>query len=542
MALRRLLPLAQLLAGALWAGSLHACGEPEARRPNVVLVSIDTLRADHLSCYGYRRATSPGLDRLAAGGVLFERTVAPTSWTLPSHVSMLTGLEISLHGIAADLQWGAAKGRETARPPSLFGRFLPELLSEAGYRTGGFYSWKYLEPTFGFGPGFEVYERLGHTLYSHPVASKRLEEARAAGDPAALQDLARDFPELCDPGHKSTPEVLERARAWIAETRADTPERPFFCFVHLFDVHDPYVPPPPFDTRFDPDYAGPIDGRDVSSNDLVRPGMDPRDLEHLVALYDGEIAYVDAELGAFLDGLAEQSLAEDTLILVTSDHGEEFYEHRQKLHGHQLYLESVRVPWILSWPGELPAGLRIPQTAGLVDLAPTVLGLLGLPAPEGLSGRDLAPVVRGRAEHGQPTYLTELYLFDAGPDVRRQFGLHRGRAHDLLFADGDEPFRLERFDAASNPLGRHGTRRARGSRDARQATAELEQRLDHLRALRRLAPERPAGATGGLTESDLAELQALGYFPGGEAPPAVPQPEASDLLPADAAYWSPAPR
>ncbi len=531
-------PRGILILGLLLAALAPACRRSEPRRPNVLLISIDTLRADHLSAYGYRRETSPALDRLARGGVLFERAISPTSWTLPAHLSMLTGLEISAHGIADDRQWSFVGPSGEPAPPRLSGIFLSEFLSDAGYRTAGFHTWKYLEEQFGFGPGFEVYERLGHTFYSHPVVSKRFDALRAANDTEGLLRLRDEHPELFDATRKTTPEVLERARGWIEGVRRESPGRPFFCFLHLFDVHDPYVPPPPFDTRFDPDYAGPIDGRNVTSPDSpVRGDMDPRDLEHLVALYDGEIAYVDSQLGAFFEWLAAQGLAEDTLVIVTSDHGEEFFEHGHKTHRRQLHRESVHVPWILSWPGHLPAGRRVPRTVGLVDLTPTVLGLVGVAGPPWTSGRDLTPLVRGEGSPEERPYLTELYLFDVGPEVQRHFGLHHGDEHTLLVADGAGPFSLLRFDHGTNPLGLGpGERIAPDSPEQRRVDERFEAHVELLRALRRAAPSRDIGAGQGLSQRDLDELRAMGYVTSEAAAPAVRSADAG-LLPAEAEFW-----
>lgn len=528
-----------LLWLALLAG-LPACGGAEQPRPNVLLVSIDTLRADHLSAYGYRRPTSPALDELAQSGVLFERAISPTSWTLPAHLSMLTGLEISAHGIADDRQWTFVGPDGEPVPPRLHGIFLPEFLREAGYRTAGFHTWKYLDEQFGFGPGFEVYERLGHTFYSHPEVSKRFEALRAANDVEGLKRLHDEHPALFDATRKTTPEVLERAREWIGAVRAQTPAQPFFCFLHLFDVHDPYVPPPPFDTLFDPDYAGSLNGRNVTSPDSpVRGDMDPRDLEHLIALYDGEIAYVDSQLGQLFAWLEAQGLADDTLVIVTSDHGEEFFEHGHKTHRRQLYRESVHVPWILAWPGELPAGLRIGGTAGLVDLTPTVLGLVGVAGPPWTSGRDLSQVVRGEAQPLERPYLTELYLFDTGPTARRQLGIHLGDEHVLLVADGEQPFAIERFDYGTNPLGLgRGEMLAPQDAQYQGASGRLAAQIEAIRALRRAAPARAIEVGAGLTERDLAELRALGYVTSGAAAPAAPTRTGSaDLLPAESGFW-----
>jgi arylsulfatase A-like enzyme len=532
-------PRLRLLLGLSLALLAPSCGPGKDPRPNVLLISIDTLRADHLSAYGYSRETSPGLDRLAAGGALFERAVAPTSWTLPSHISMLTGLEISAHGIADDRQWSALDGYGQPVSPRLSGIFISELLRDAGYRTAGFHTWKYLERQFGFGPGFEVYERLGHTFYSHPQVSRRFEALRVAGDVEGMRRLRDQHPELFDATRKTTPEVLERARRWITQTRRETPKRPFFCFLHLFDVHDPYVPPPPYDTLFDPDYEGPINGGNVTSaGSPVRIDMDPRDLEHLIALYDGEIAYVDAQLAGLFDWLAQEGLAENTIVVVTSDHGEEFFEHGHKTHRRQLYRESVHVPWILSWPGRVPSGLRIAQTAGLIDMTPTLLGLVGVGLPPWTSGRDLSAVVLGLEQHVERPYLTELYLFDTGPTVQRQLGLHRGAFHDLLIADGHGPFTHEQFDYEVNPLGLGpGTWHEPGSPDWQRATEDLAAQLELIRAIRAQAPSRTVGPPGGLSARDLAELSAVGYVHGVDERKLPAAASEGALLPAEAGFW-----
>ncbi|HJP02600.1 MAG TPA: sulfatase [Planctomycetota bacterium] len=508
---------------ALWILALAtACagGEAEPARPNVLLISIDTLRADHLSCYGYAQATSPHLDRLASEGVLFEDATSTTSWTLPAHISMLTGLPISAHGVCDDRLWTRPGPDGGAEPVYLRGVFLPEVLRGAGYRTGGFYTWKYLEPTFGFGPGFEVYERLGHTFYSHPVVSKQFEELRAKGDTDALGRLAAEHPELFDDTRPSSPEAVERALGWIDEVRGETPERPFFCFLHLFDVHDPYQAPEPFHRRFaNPDYDGPITGRNVmGAGTPVQRGMEEGDLRHLVALYDGEIAWVDSQVGRLLDALEARGLTQNTLVVVVSDHGEEFFEHGEKQHRRSLYRESVHVPWIARWPAGLPAGRRVAGPVGLVDLAPTIAGLCDLAPPPGAMGRDLGALARGEVANEAVTYLSELTLFDRPGAPLRVVGLHRGSEHALLGARGDAPWIGQHFDLTLDPTEREfGERFSASEGPGPRWSARLEELRATLGPLRARLPARLADdATPGLAPSEIAELEAMGYAGVGE--------------------------
>ena len=156
------------------------------------------------------------------------------------------------------------------------------------------------------------------------------------------------YPELFDIGRPTAPEVVDRGLEWLRAEVADGDEQPIFLFLHLFDVHDPYTPPSPYDELYDPDYEGPIDGRDITgAESLVHKDMPARDLEHLLALYDGGISWIDSEVGRVLDALEELGLTEDTLVVITSDHGEEFFEHERKTHRKQLYRESVHVPLLL---------------------------------------------------------------------------------------------------------------------------------------------------------------------------------------------------
>lgn len=506
---------------------LAACGsgeDPPPARPNLCLVSVDCLRADHLSCYGYDRETSPVLDRLAGEGVRFERCLATTSWTLPAHLSMLTGLPLSGHGVDDDRLWTRRNSDGEPLEVPLRGVFLSEALSSAGYDTAGFYTWKYLEPRFGFGPGFDVYERLAHTFYSHPEVGPRFEALREAEDVEGMKALAEEYPDLFDDTTPTAPEVVDRALAWLDGREGDAP---FFLFLHVFDCHDPYTPPAPFDRMFDPDYEGPIDGRRVTAPDSpVHPDMDPRDLRHLVARYDGAIRFVDDELGRFVEGLEQRGLDASTLLAVTGDHGEEFYEHGRKTHRKQLYLESIAVPLILRWPDGLPAGRVVEGNVGLVDLMPTFCSAAGVPVPAPTMGVDLLPAARGEAGNPPRTYLSELVVFDQGAVPRRLVSIVRGHEQHLLATRGAEPWQAAVLDLAEDPLGR-----GRGEPLAEPPS------LDRLRtALRRLREAQPGRETGEpLSDRDLDELAAMGY--GGHGEEAAGSGAEDDRLVLDGGVW-----
>lgn len=324
------------------------------RRPDVVLISIDSLRHDHLGCYGYPKPTSPTIDRLASEGVRCEVAVSTTSWTLPAHAAMLTGLFDSAHGVV-DNGLALSPARIT----------LPEVLSESGWDTAGFYGGPYLDPIFGLGQGFERYESC-----MSPEAGNSHEDVTG-------------------------PRTLGAVERWLAEVVKDGNAEPFFLFIHLWDVHYDYKPPASYVEIFDPAYAGSLDASDLPHNSAIAPDMAPADLQHLVALYDGEIRFTDEILGRILDAMDRSGRLRDALVVVTADHGEEFFEHGGKGHQKTLFDEVVRVPLIVRWPGHLPPGTVVRDQVRLVDLAPTILSLAGVSKRPPMQGRDISPLLRG---------------------------------------------------------------------------------------------------------------------------------------------------
>jgi arylsulfatase A-like enzyme len=376
-----LVPAAILAAPLAARGSRHPLEKPipRAGAPNVLLVSIDSLRADHLGCYGYHRDTTPRLDALAREGVRFERVVAPSPWTLPSHVTMLTGLPPERHGVVED---GMRAASETV--------FLAETLRAHGYETAGFAAGPYLDAAFGFAQGFDRYD--DYTLA-----------------PASLRGSHRG---------STSAESVSLVLEWL-DGRARSPgTRPFFVFLHMWDVHYDYTPPAPFERLFDPGYAGRIDPRDFETGAHIHANMDAADLAHIVALYDGEIAFVDHHLGRLLDTLRARGVLDDTVVVVTADHGEEFFEHGRKGHQKALYDESLLVPLLVRYPRRLPAGAVVRDQVRLMDVPRTILGLAGIDpgadfgvSPSAfLSSVDLTPLARGEGGGtGAPPAVSELF-------------------------------------------------------------------------------------------------------------------------------------
>lgn len=506
---------------------LAACsGGPDEEtadtRPNLVLLSIDCLRADHLRCYGYERETSPTIDRLAKEGVRFERCLSTTSWTLPAHLSMLMGLPLSAHGVDDDRLWTRIDGEGQPVPVPLKGVFLSELLESAGYDTAGFVTWKYLEDQFGFGPGFDVYERLAHTFYSHPEVGPAFEAAQEAGDTEAMKALFEAHPQLFDDTSPTAPEVFDRAMAWLDQREGD---EPFFLFLHVFDCHDPYSPPEPYARMFDPEYTGTIDGRRVTAPDSpVHKDMDARDLEHLVARYDGAIRFVDAELERWMNGLAERGFATNTLHAITADHGEEFFEHGGKTHRSSLYMESVGVPLVLHWPDGLEAGHVIAGNSGIIDLLPTFCSAAGVESVPPNMGTDLLPIARGEVTNGKRLYLSELTLFGQGAAPDRLLSLVRGDEQTVARTRGQAAWQAARIDLGADPLGR-------GFGEP-TSQVELDALREGLRHLRTALPDREAGEP--LDAGDLADLAAMGY--GGHDGP-IEGEDHGDRLILDGGVW-----
>lgn len=332
---------------------------PNDKNINVILISIDTLRADHLSCYGYHRKTSPNIDRLAREGVMFSKAFSTTSWTLPAHISMFTSMYAKSHGvITAD--YALDENRVT----------LAEALKKEGYTTAAFISGAFLRnPRFGFDQGFDLYD------------ASIINQAAPPGDVVQASRVV------------ISPKLNEVVQRWLGKNY----RKKFFLFLHSFDVHSDYVPSPPYNTMFDPDYKGTIDGADLVSNPRVNPKMNPKDLEHIIALYDGEIAFTDKYIGELLSALKELDIYDKTLIVLTADHGEEFFEHGHLGHKRSLYDEVLHVPLIFKFPSsfKLRVNRKFEEVASIIDIMPTILNSIGIKPHEEMQGKSLLSIVTG---------------------------------------------------------------------------------------------------------------------------------------------------
>lgn len=332
--------------------------------PNIVVIVIDTLRADHVSCYGYDRNTTPNIDKLAQEGIRFERCYSTSSWTLPACVSLLTGLYTDKHDVK---QW------ESVIPKHL--PFLPEILSEHGYYCAGVSSNPFLSEKQGFSRGFDVFDDttvIAAAEWSFPLTDSQYKSMVLASTGAT---------------------TTRRAMELLNEHPKD---KPLFLFVHYMDCHADYVPPSPFDKSFDPNYSGNISGHVQSKR--FSTDISKRDLKHVVSLYDGEIAYTDKQVGQLLEHLEALDLDKNTCVILTADHGEEFLEHGNWFHGHSLFEECVRVPLIIRWPGKIPAGRTSKEVVSLVDVMPTVLSFLDVKLPTSCDGTNLVPAFSGQEE------------------------------------------------------------------------------------------------------------------------------------------------
>jgi arylsulfatase A-like enzyme len=307
-------------------------------RPNVLLVSLDTTRADRLSVYGYERPTSPNLAALAEEALVYERAYSTTSWTLPAHASLFTGKFPASHGVRHDREGPLVLADAVAAPEGIRARglaagetTLAALLRDAGWRTGAVVGGPWLIRTFGLGEGFDFYDDAGIGTNA----------GRRAGD------------------------VTESALAWL-----ESAPEPFFLFLNYFDPHAPYAPPP------------------VWAKSFLPPGTtpDPTSAAQAGSLYDAEILYMDHELGRVVTRLREAGLWERTLVVVTADHGELLGE--RGLWGHEdwLWEPLVRVPLLVKHAGPRRRGERREEPLSLVDVAPLVLDACGLPAPPDFQG------------------------------------------------------------------------------------------------------------------------------------------------------------
>lgn len=441
------------------------CGG-ERPRPDIILVSIDSLRADHVGSYGYPRETTPFMDRLASEGVRFENAISTTSWTLPSHAALFSGLYDSTHGLIADNQ-RLSQSVLT----------LAEVLRDGGYRTAGFFGGPFLHPTFGLDQGFDVYRNCMSSA-AGPLSGQEVREGLELDRVPSHADI-------------TSPRTLEEVTRWADSAGT----RPYFLFLHLWDVHYDYIPPKEYVELFDPDYEGDLTGENFSTNPAISAQMPRRDLEHLIALYDGEIRFTDDHLRLVFEVLESRGLLDNALTVITSDHGEEFFEHGGKGHRRTLFEEMIRVPLLVHWPGRVGPGIVVEDQVRLIDIMPTLAAAANAGASLSTQGRDLGPLLQGSS---LPRVRSLSELFVDGDSLRAL----RTERQKLLQRDEAVPGWLYQLDADPGEMRPVVTEEVAGP-----VQAELARALE-FRARLGLDRSDPIDL-----EDDLRQrLEALGYL------------------------------
>jgi arylsulfatase A-like enzyme len=417
-----------LLAGFVAAGSLmwaslrapSSTPPPAvavaAPPPNVVIITLDTVRAANLSLYGYGRRTTPHLDQFAARGVVFDQAFTTAPWTLPSHGSMFTGRWP--HELSASYTTVLDGTHPT----------LAEYLGAHGYRTAGFAAnLGYCSHETGLGRGFHHYEDYARSP-GQIAASSTL--VRTIADNFRLRRLIQNDQHL---NRISAARINQRALDWLSARGS----APFFVFLNYFDAHEPYLPPPPYDRQFGP---GRRHGRHSPLNHwlwnptVAHGNMGDAERREEIDAYDGALAYLDGQVGELLDAFERRDLLKNTVVIITSDHGEEFGEHGVYDHGYSLYRAGLHVPFLVVAPGRVPVGQRLAAPVSLRDLAATVADLAGLKAGSPFPGTSLAGLWAPRAVLRAPDELPSPVLSEvsASPGQPDWFPSSKGPMSSLV--------------------------------------------------------------------------------------------------------------
>ncbi len=435
-----------------------------ADRPNVILIMVDTLRADRLPAYGYSAIRTPAFDALASDGAVFENAFAQASWTKPSAATLLTGLYPSTH---------QAIRKADLLPEAV--TTLPEAMRASGWRTGGIVTNINLAPSFQFDQGYDEYLYLAPDYFFG--ASESSSKLAAYNGLRLFRERFLSKRKDVRNYYQDAATTTAAARDWIDRNGRSR----FFLFLHYMDPHDPY-------------FIHPYDGHAVARVETPRP--DPARAKELSDLYDGEIVFLDRHLGEFLDHLKARGLYDDTLIVLTADHGEEFHEHGGWWHGTTLYDEQIRIPLLVKSPKAAagPRGL-VGGIARSLDIAPTILAMCGVAAPKATQGISLA-----QARPGDESFAEEDF---EGNQIRAL----RTSEWKIIEANPRNPRGLpesELFKMSEDP----GETRNLAAGDPSRARA-MSGKMDHTlgRALRAAV----AGERGKIDAATRQRLKALGY-------------------------------
>jgi arylsulfatase A-like enzyme len=437
-----------------------SCGRREPGPPNILLVTLDTTRSDHLSLYGYTFPTSPFLEELAAAGTVFDECYAAAPATAPSHATLFTSRSPLNHRVVKNAV-RLAERHET----------LAEMLRDRGYATAAVLSSFVMNAKFGLGQGFGHYDDM-LSLRGSSIRWKEWEGQTVTGGFDRRAGAATD-----------------RAVAWLEDER--DPDAPFFLFVHYFDPHDPYDPPTAYRERFD------------------NPSIDHPGVRTMLKHYDGEIAYTDDELRRLVAALDRLGLADDTLVIVTGDHGEGLMQRGYQYHGAHIYEEAVRVPLLVRWPGHVLAGRRHAGPVTIADVVPTIHELCGWPlAGRGFQGRSLAASLR---DGTPPPADGPVFLYRIPYEPHSEFGVwvdgekHGVRAGSWKYLVSENEGTRELYDLARDPG------------ETRNVADEQPERVRELAGMLadwRAAVTVPDSLTEEpvLSDEDVQKLKSLGYI------------------------------
>lgn len=418
---------------AEWTGERRALArlpQAETEAPNVLLIILDTVRAISMGLYNAEAVPTPNLDQFALRGAVFSRATATAPWTLPSHASMFTGRYVC----ELTTDWG----KPFVDPDST----LAEVLSKRGFVTAGFVgNLHYASRPLGLARGFVHYEDFPLTL-GQAVLSTSL--GRAVTNGRLFRRVTRFQDTL---NRKDAQQVIGDFLDWADEQQRSGRNNPFFAFLNLFDAHEPYLPPEPYRTRFarpGPAYASWYDTNRAERYRMS--GLSAEEIAPQLGAYEGSIASLDARLGELFEALEARGMLDNTIVIVTSDHGEEFGEHGVMGHSRSIYLPLLHVPLVMAWPDRLAPGTVVDQPVTLRDLPATVVDLLGLNASSPIPGVSWTSLLAGTGQ-----LPAESALLSENSSFSRNRTIMEGRYHYLTFrSHGESQERL--YDAVDDPL------------------------------------------------------------------------------------------
>ena len=437
-------------------------------KPNVILIMVDTLRADHLSCYGYKENNTPNIDRFASDSVLYKNTFGQSSWTKPQAATLLTSLYPSSHNTYL---------KPHILPDEI--ETLPEIMHSLGFYTLGIVNVIHFSTGFNFNQGFDRYNYLAPDFFFY---------AKDSSSHLCLYNILRLIRARFLSKQKQVNHYYQDARVvnqlafdWLEDVK----DSRFFLFLHYMDPHDPY-------------FAHPYNGEGVAR--VSTPNPNPDQAEEIKQLYDGEVSYLDHHFGKLIDFLKEEGLYENTLIVFTSDHGEEFFEHGGWWHGLTLYDEQIYIPLMIKYPEGQNRGIIKNEIVRTLDIAPTILDYINSKVPPTMQGSSLLKEYHLRSPQDQMVFAEENHENNILQSVRSD-------TWKLIIANQNNPRGLspqELFNIAGDPEEKNN-RAASEKEKTEQMEAEINSYLDFARGQ---SAQEKVGAIDQTTED---RLRALGY-------------------------------